>query len=243
MTEANWQDARIVRIARQTPRVRSFFFQLQKPFTHRPGQHVDVRLTAPDGYQAKRSYSIASAPDGGGLIELAIDRLENGEVSSFFHNVATVGDDVEVRGPLGGHFTWQPKDGGPVLLLAGGSGLVPFMSMVRAWKEESSKVPVALLLAARRIEEALYLEELRAIANSSSAFTFRTSVTRQASVGAGDYGRRIDAAMVSDMLQPLLSQPRNVFICGSNGFANAATEAAIAAGLDEGTISTERYGG
>lgn len=243
MTEANWQDARIVRIARQTPRVRSFFFQLQKPFTHRPGQHVDVRLTAPDGYQAKRSYSIASAPDGGGLIELAIDRLENGEVSSFFHDVATVGDDVEVRGPLGGHFTWQPKDGGPVLLLAGGSGLVPFMSMVRAWKEESSKVPVALLLAAKRIEEALYLEELRAIANSSPAFTFRTSVTRQASVGAGDYGRRIDAAMVSDMLQPLLSQPRNVFICGSNGFANAATEAAIAAGLDEGTISTERYGG
>lgn len=243
MTEANWQNARIVRIDQQTQRIRSFFFQLQRPFTHMPGQHVDVRLTAPDGYQAKRSYSVASAPDASGIIELAIDRLEDGEVSSFFHDVAMVGDDVEVRGPLGGHFTWKPQDGGPVMLIAGGSGLVPLMSMVRAWKSESSKVPVALLLATRRIEEALYLEELQGIASNSPGLTFRTALTREAASGAGDYGRRIDADMIGDLLETLPSIPRYVFVCGSNGFANAATEAALAAGLDAGTIRTERYGG
>lgn len=243
MTDVVWQNARIVRIDRRTPRIRSFFLELQRPFTHRPGQHVDVRLTAPDGYQAKRSYSMASAPDASGTIELAIDRLEDGEVSSFFHDVAIVGDDVEVRGPLGGHFTWKPQDGGPVMLIAGGSGLVPLMSMVRAWKSESSKVPVALLLAARRIEEALYLEELKGISNTSPGLTFRTAFTREPAAGAGDYGRRIDADMIADLLVLLPSMPRYAFICGSNGFANAATEAALAAGLDQGTIRTERYGG
>ncbi|TIT29198.1 MAG: oxidoreductase, partial [Mesorhizobium sp.] len=129
--QSPWQTARIVRIEKRTPRVTSFFFKLSRPFVHQAGQHVDVRLTAPDGYQARRSYSIASAPESRGTIELAIERLEDGEVSPFFHEVAAIGDEIELRGPLGGHFIWSASDGGPILLVGGGSGVVPLMAMVR----------------------------------------------------------------------------------------------------------------
>lgn len=243
MTDAVWQNARIVRIAPQTLRIRSFFFELPKPFAYRPGQHVDVRLTAPDGYQAKRSYSIASAPDASGIIELAIDRLDEGEVSSFFHDVALVGDDIEIRGPLGGHFTWEPRDGGPLLLIGGGSGLVPLMSMIRAWRAAGSETPVALLLSVRRVQEALYLSELRALATSSPLFKLRLALTQETPTHADDYGRRIDAAIVGDLVRLLPMAPRHLFICGSNGFANAATDAATAAGIADEIMKTERYGG
>ncbi|RUW71226.1 FAD-binding oxidoreductase, partial [Mesorhizobium sp. M1E.F.Ca.ET.063.01.1.1] len=129
--QSPWQTATISRIEKRTPRVTSFWFQPSRPFTHLAGQHVDVRLTAPDGYQARRSYSIASAPEAGAGIELAIERLDDGEVSPFFHDVAAVGDEIELRGPLGGHFIWEASDGGPVLLVGGGSGVVPLMAMVR----------------------------------------------------------------------------------------------------------------
>lgn len=243
MTEALWQNARLVRIAQRTPRIRSFFFELPAPFEHRPGQHVDVRLTAPDGYEAKRSYSIASAPDHGGIIELAIDRLEDGEVSTFFHDVALVGDEIDIRGPLGGHFTWEPRDSGPLLLIAGGSGLVPLMSMIRTWVTAGSDIPIALLFSVRRVSDALYLDELELLAARLQAFKLRLSITREASVSAGAFGRRIDAAMVSDVLGLLPKAPRHVFICGSNGFCSAATGATAAAGIADVLVRTERYGG
>jgi ferredoxin-NADP reductase len=144
---ARWQQAIIERIEPQTPRVISVFLRsgLQ---SQAAGQHVDVRLTAPDGYQAERSYSIASAPAIGG-IELAIERLEDGEVSLFFHEVARPGDAIEIRGPIGGHFVWRAQDGGPILLIAGGSGVVPLMAMVREWSVTQSKTPVLLVYSAR----------------------------------------------------------------------------------------------
>ncbi|TIP86370.1 MAG: oxidoreductase, partial [Mesorhizobium sp.] len=120
--QSPWQTVTIARIEKRTPRVTSFFLQPSRPFAYRAGQHVDVRLTAPDGYQARRSYSIASAPEAGETIELAIERLDDGEVSPFFHDIAAVGDEVELRGPLGGHFVWSDSDGGPLLLVGGGSG-------------------------------------------------------------------------------------------------------------------------
>ena len=126
-----WQEAKIAAIMPDTPRVKSFLLAPSAPFPFRAGQHVDVRLTAPDGYQAERSYSIASAPEETAAIELAIERLDDGEVSPFFHDIAEVGDAIELRGPIGGHFVWDVVDGGPLLLLGGGSGVVPLMSMLR----------------------------------------------------------------------------------------------------------------
>jgi len=243
MTDGVWQTARIVRIQQQTPRIKSFFLELPWPFHFQPGQHVDVRLTAPDGYQAKRSYSIASAPDATGTIELAIDRLDNGEVSSFFHEIAAAGDDIELRGPLGGHFVWRPRDGGPVLLVAGGSGVVPFMSMIRAWLAEASTVPVALLLSAISRGQAPYLEELATIAAGAPGFSFRLALTQEPPINPLDYGRRVDAAMIGDVLRLLSSPPAKIFVCGSNGFANTASEALEVAGVPSEIIRTERYGG
>ena len=140
-----WQQAKITAIVPQTPRIKSFYFELARPFAFRAGQHVDVRLTAPDGYQAERSYSIASAPEMQSRLELAIERLDDGEVSPFFHDVAAVGDDIELRGPIGGHFVWEVADGGPLLLLGGGSGVVPLMSMIRHRASQNSRVPTLLL--------------------------------------------------------------------------------------------------
>jgi len=126
-----WQEATINAVTPDTPRVKRFLLAPSAPFPFRAGQHVDVRLTAPDGYRAERSYSIASAPEDTARIELAIERLDDGEVSPFFHDVAEIGDAIELRGPIGGHFVWDVNDGGPLLLLGGGSGVVPLMSMLR----------------------------------------------------------------------------------------------------------------
>ena len=146
---ARWQSCAIVGIATRTPAIKSFFLRLSETFDYTAGQHVDVRLTAPDGYTAMRSYSIASAPSGSQVIELAIERLADGEVSPFFHDVAQVGDTIELRGPLGGHFLWPGPSNKPVLLIGAGSGVVPLMAMIRHRKAGGEPVPVALLLASR----------------------------------------------------------------------------------------------
>src|SRR6478752_1311587 len=140
-----WQEAKIAAIMPDTPRVKSFLLAPSAPFPFRAGQHVDVRLTAPDGYQAQRSYSIASAPGANGTIELAVERLDDGEVSPFFHEVAMAGDEIELRGPIGGHFVWTAEQGGPVLLIGGGSGVVPLMSMIRHRHLTASPAPMLLL--------------------------------------------------------------------------------------------------
>jgi ferredoxin-NADP reductase len=240
---AKWQNAKIADIVRRTPHIKSFFFSLPEPFDFRAGQHVDVRLTAPDGYQAMRSYSIASAPGSSGTIELAIDLLENGEVSPFFHEVAAVGDEIELRGPLGGHFVWSPADSGPLLLIGGGSGLVPLMSMVRAGQAAAVSVPTALLLSARRWDDALCREELIEIERRRNGFCVVFALTRDDARRPQDYGRRIDEAMVGEVIARLPAPPKHVFVCGSNAFVNAATDAALAAGIPAASIRTERYGG
>src|SRR5215218_1611962 len=156
----HWQNAVITRIERLSPRVKGFVFRLAEPLAFRPGQHVLVRLTAPDGYHAQRSYSIASAPapapGKAETIELAIERLDDGEVSPFMHDVAEVDDEIELGGPIGGHFNWSPEDGGPVLFIGGGSGVVPFMSMLRHRAAMGSHVPATLVFSARSREELLF---------------------------------------------------------------------------------------
>jgi ferredoxin-NADP reductase len=238
-----WQEAKIVRVVPRTHRIKSFFFAPARPFAFRAGQHVDVRLTAPDGYQAERSYSIASAPEDGATFELAIERLDDGEVSPFFHDVAEVGDGIELRGPIGGHFVWSVEDGGPILLIGGGSGLVPLMAMIRHRAARASTTPMLLLLSGRTSEELLYRDELLALAEKRGDFVLAFALTREKAFRDGDYSRRVDAAMVGELVAKLPAPPRRVFVCGSNPFVEAAAGAAIAVGVKAEIIRTERYGG
>ena len=238
----SWQSCVIDEIVQQTPSIKSFFLRLSKPFAHIAGQHVDVRLTAPDGYSAMRSYSIASWAISSPTIELAIERLPDGEVSSFFHDVAAIGDEIELRGPLGGHFLWPEPAADAVLLIGAGSGLVPLMAMIRQ-RGLSPAVPTALLLSARTAADVLFSEELHSIEISDAAFVLALAITREEPIRASDFARRIDGVMVQEILARLHRKPKQVFVCGSNGFVNIATEGALLAGLDASIIKTERYGG
>lgn len=240
--QSPWQTVRIVRIEKRTPRVTSFFFQPSRPFTYLAGQHVDVRLTAPDGYQARRSYSIASAPGDGGVIELAIEKLDDGEVSPFFHDVAAIGDEVELRGPLGGHFIWPDVDGGPVLLVGGGSGVVPLMAMVRHRARRNSSVPITLVLSARIWDEVIFRDELVALDDRKDGFDLVLTLTREAARRPADYSRRVDVAMMVQSMAHLPGPPDIAFVCGSNAFVSAAAQALIDAGVAAEIIRTERYG-
>lgn len=238
-----WQNATITKIVPRTRLIKSFFFALREPFTYRAGQHVDLRLTAPDGYRAVRSYSIASSPGNAHEIELAIELMEDGEVSPFFHDIAQVGDEIELRGPLGGYFVWSVADGGPLLLIGGGSGLVPLMAMIRHREAERLDVPTLLLLSARGWDDILYRDELLEIERRSSGFTLVLALTREPARREGDYSRRVDAAMMAEVLSRLPAAPRHVFICGSNPFVNAAADGAVAVGVPASLVRTERYGG
>lgn len=240
--QSPWQTVTIRRIERRTPRVTSFFLQPSRPFAYRAGQHVDVRLTAPDGYQARRSYSIASAPEAGETIELAIERLDDGEVSPFFHDIAAVGDEVELRGPLGGHFVWSDSDGGPLLLVGGGSGVVPLMAMIRHRAARRSAVPATLVFSARVWDEVIFRDELVDFHDRRDGFDLVLTLTREAARRPADYSRRVDAAMIGQSMVRLPAPPRFAFVCGSNAFVSAAAQALIDAGVPAGLIRTERYG-
>lgn len=237
-----WQTATVTEIVTRTPRIKSFFFTLSRPFDFQAGQHVDVRLTAPDGYRAMRSYSIASAPEDSTRLELAIEYLENGEVSQFFHEVVAVGDAIELRGPLGGYFIWKASDGGPLLLVGGGSGVVPLMSMIRHRRLVMSSVPIVLLFSARTSNDVLYRDELIELDGKRDGFSLILTLTRDRPVRAGDYGRRTDAGMMAEVLARSPSRPAQVFVCGSNAFVDAAADGAVAAGVPAAIVRTERYG-
>ena len=231
-----WQEAVITAIARVTPRVTSL--RLRVPFadSYRAGQHVDVRLTAEDGYQAQRSYSIASAPDGSGTIELMIEALAEGEVSGFFSTVAETGDRIEMRGPIGGSFSWDGPDGGPLLLVGGGSGVVPLLSMLRRRATVAPDVPAALIYSARTRAETIALDELEARDRDEPNFSLVLANTREPG------GRRIDRATVEHALARL-GPPSRAFVCGANPFVSAASNLLVEAGLTRGLIRTERFGG
>jgi ferredoxin-NADP reductase len=240
--DAKWQSATVIAIESRTPRIKSFLLAPKTPFRFQSGQHVDLRLTAEGGYVAMRSYSIGSSPSDPRHIELAIERLDNGEVSTFFHDAVVVGDEVELRGPLGGHFTWGPQDGGPLLLIGGGSGLVPLMSMVRQQRSAAPDVPVVLLLSARTWDDVLYRDELLEADSSLRGFKLFLALTREPTRRDVDYGRRIDNHIVADLLRHLPARPKLVFICGNNPFVNVAADGAIACGIPTENIKTERYG-
>jgi ferredoxin-NADP reductase len=242
LPSADWQTAVVTDIIDRTSRIKSFVFALSQPLVFNAGQHVNVRLTAPDGYRAMRSYSIASVPQEPATIELAIERLADGEVSPFFHEVVQVGDQIELRGPLGDYFIWSVAEGGPLLLAGGGSGVVPLMAMVRYRRAAGSTVPVVLLLSARSWDDALYRDELLALHERHDGFTLVLTVTRETARREADYDRRVDVAMMRDVVRRLPGPPKTVYVCGSNPFVNAAADSAIAAGVAASIIRTERYG-
>jgi ferredoxin-NADP reductase len=231
---------RIVRIERQTSRVKSVFLSGAQPFDFTAGQHVTVRLTSESGHAAQRSYSIASAPENTRVIELAIERLDTGEVSPYFHDIAQVGDEVEIRGPVGGHFVWSVEEGGPLLLLAGGSGIAPLMSMVRHWAAQGSTVRAAVLYSARTWEEVLFREELLALAATGLDVTL--TLTREGAPPGNTLSRRIDAEMVSAVLGRLASPPARVHVCGGTAFVDTASRCLVQCGVSAAAIRTERFG-
>jgi glycine betaine catabolism B len=238
-----WQNAVITRIETLSPRVKSFFFHLAEPIAFRPGQHLLVRLTAPDGYRAQRSYSIASAPGPGKVedVELTIERLDDGEVSPFMHDIAQTDDEIELGGPIGGHFNWTPEDGGPVLFIGGGSGVVPFMSMLRHRAAIGSRVPATLVFSARSREDLLFFDELSELAASGDGFSLMVALTREGAAHPFRAGR-IDATFIAGIVSAMKMPLRHVLICGSNPFVEAAAEGTMAAGIDAALIKTERYG-
>jgi len=238
---SRWTEAVVRRVSPLTARVIGVVLDapLAAPLA---GQHVDVRLTAPDGYQAQRSYSIASAPDADGL-ELAIERLADGEVSSFFFDVAQPGDTLQIRGPIGGHFVWRAADGGPLLLVAGGSGVAPLMAMLRHRRAHAPGVAALLLYSARTWDELIFRDELVADAAGDTAFDFVAAITRGPALRPGDYDRRLDAPLLRDALDRWGNMPRHTYVCGSNGFVEGVTAALVAQGLPPRSIRAERFGG
>jgi ferredoxin-NADP reductase len=224
---------------RETPRVRTLVLDAPGWPGHHAGQHLDVRLTAEDGYQAQRSYSIASAPEDG--LELTVERLEDGEVSPYLVDEAREGDQIEIRGPIGGYFVWEASDPAPLLLVGGGSGVVPLMSMVRHRAAAGGTAPARLVYSSRTVEDVIYREELDELAARADGFEVVHTLTREQPPGWSGYARRIDAALLADVAWPAAEEPR-VFVCGSTRFVDAAADALLALGYDPAWIRTERFG-
>jgi len=233
-----WHAARVVSARHETARVRTIVFDCAGWEGHLPGQHVDIRLTADDGYQAQRSYSIASAPEDEQL-ELTVERLDDGEVSLYLVDEVQPGDDLELRGPIGGYFVWTAADGGPVLLVAGGSGVVPFRSMLRHRAAADSSASVRLLYSARAQVEVIYRDELARFA--TDGVDVRFTYTRQTPDGWAGSDRRVDAGILGDVAWPPEDRPL-VFVCGPTGFVEAAATALVDLGHDPASIRTERFG-
>jgi ferredoxin-NADP reductase len=233
-----WLVTDVVDAVEETSRVRTLVLEAEGWEGHRPGQHVDVRLTAEDGYQAERSYSIASAP--GQRLALTVERLEDGEVSPYLVDEVREGDRFELRGPIGGYFVWD-GGAGPLLLIGGGSGVVPLMSMIRHRAATADETPVRLLLSSRTYEDVIYRAELDELAAHADGFEVFHTLTRTQPAGWTGYARRIDEVLLREVAWPAADEPR-VFVCGSTRFVDAAADGLVSLGYEPGWIRTERFG-
>jgi ferredoxin-NADP reductase len=235
-----WQRATVISLIQETPQVLSLVLDVPGWRGHRAGQHLDVRLTAADGYQAERSYSIASAPTQP-QVTLTVERLDDGEVSPYLTGELRPGDELEVRGPIGGWFTWRPEEGGPLLLVAGGSGIVPLMAMLRQRAAVQSPVPVRLLYSSRSEEQIIYRVELDRRAAAEPDVRVVYTLTRSQPAGWQGYHRRIDQAMLEAVGWAPAERPW-VFICGPTPLVEAAATACVELGHVPERIKTERFG-
>jgi ferredoxin-NADP reductase len=236
-----WQLGTVTATRDETPTVRSFTLGLPGWTGHRAGQHVDLRLTAEDGYSVERSYSIASEPERAGEVDLTVERIEGGEVSPFLHEVVVPGDRLEVRGPIGGYFVWEASLGGPLLLVAGGSGVVPLMAMARHRARGGMTIPTRLLFSSRGFDEIIYREELDRLAATGDGFEVIHTLTRQQPPGWTGYARRIDEQMLAEVLEPLGAATR-AYACGPTALVEVTANALVRLGLPPDRIRTERFG-
>jgi ferredoxin-NADP reductase len=233
-----WLPATVTELIDETPRVRSLVLDVDDWQGHRAGQHVDVRLTAEDGYQAERSYSIGSAPEDERLV-LTVERLDDGEVSPYLAGDLQAGEQFEVRGPIGGYFVWEARQGGPLLLVGGGSGIVPLMSMARHRAEAAPDVEATLLGSWRTLADVIYGEELDRLATEGLRVVH--TLTREHPDGWDGYTRRVDEAMLAEVAPPPSASPR-VYVCGPTSFVEAVAVALVRLGHDPMRIRTERFG-
>ena len=234
----SWQLADVVDLIAETARVKTLALDIPGWQGHRTGQHVDVRLTAEDGYQVERSYSIASAPNGT-RVELTVERLDDGEVSPYLTDELRPGDRLELRGPVGGYFAWEPALGGPVLLVGGGSGIVPLMAMIRERARAGVDVDMRLLFSSRSWDSIIYRDELQRL--SGSGLTVAHTLTRSQPEGWTGYARRVDAEMLLE-IGPDASTNPHVYVCGPTPFVEAVATALVGLGHEPHRIRTERFG-
>jgi ferredoxin-NADP reductase len=235
----NWGLADVVEVVVETPQTKSLVLSAPGWPGHLPGQHVDVRLTAEDGYQAERSYSIASAPDGE-RVELTVERLDDGEVSPYLTDELRTGDKLEIRGPIGGYFTWDVSHGGPLLLVAGGSGVVPMMAILRHRALKGDRVPTRLLYSSSSFEEIIYKNELGQLASDGAVEVVHT-LTRSQPPDWSGYRRRIDEAMLTEIAWPPAERPI-AYVCGPTRLVEAVASTLVALGHDPARVKTERFG-
>jgi ferredoxin-NADP reductase len=233
-----WKAAEVVEIITETPRAKTLAFDVPSWPGHRAGQHVDVRLTAEDGYQAQRSYSIASAPDGT-RVELTVERLDDGEVSPYLTDELQRGDQIELRGPVGGYFVWEPAHGGPLLLVAGGSGVVPLMAMIRTRDAAASHAETRLLLSSRGWDDVIYRDELERLRGDGLSVVH--TLTRSQPSGWTGYARRVDAQMLAAVGPGPARLPR-IYVCGPTPFVETVAEALLQLGHEPHRVKTERFG-
>jgi ferredoxin-NADP reductase len=237
----SWQLGEVVAIQAETARAKSITLTVPTWSGHRPGQHVDVRLTAEDGYRVERSYSIASPPEEGLRVTLTVERLDDGEVSPYLTDELRVGDQLELRGPIGGYFVWEAHMGGPLLLVAGGSGIVPLMAMIRHRAAVGSTIATRLLFSSRSYADVIYRDELDRLAKSVTVLEVVHTLTRVQPSGWTGYSRRIDTQMLREVAWPLEQHPL-IFICGPTPFVETAATSLAELGHDPARIKTERFG-
>lgn len=242
----DWRIATVTSVHAETPRVKLFRLELPVGTTFRAGQYFDVRLTAPDGYQAQRSYSVSSSPSNPSTIELAIELISDGEISSYFHEFVESGDQIELRGPIGGHFTLSQNFTQPLLLIAGGTGLAPVMSMLRQRQAVETAAPTVLMFSTRTEADILFREELEQLAKQDPNFHLAITLTRSA------YGerpaetdfetRRIDRPMIDTAIEHLGNLPARAYVCGGSGFVEAIGNHLLDIGMRHDDVRTERFG-
>jgi len=237
----SWQLGEVLATRAETARTKSITLAVPNWIGHRAGQHMDVRLTAEDGYQTERSYSIASPPEQEQRLTLTVERLDDGEVSPYLVDELRVGDKLELRGPIGGYFVWEAHMGGPLLLVAGGSGIVPLMAMIRHRAAVGSTIPTRLLYSSRSSEDVIYRDELDRLVRSTTLLEVVQTLTRVQPPGWTGYHRRIDTEMLRELAWPPDQRPL-MFICGPTPFVETAAASLVALGYEPGRIKTERFG-
>jgi ferredoxin-NADP reductase len=237
----DWQIGTIKAIKPETYRVKTLTLALPNWQKHQPGQHYDIRLTAEDGYEAQRSYSIASEPEREEEIDLTVEKIEGGEVSPYLHDVLVLGDQIELRGPIGGYFVWGDNQEGSLMLIAGGSGIVPLMAMIRHRTASKLSVQTRLLYSSRTFEDIIYKKELELLNSKMDGLAVFHTLTRGQPENWSGYNRRIDQAMLAETIKPL-GDPVQVFVCGPTPLVESVANDLVELGIEPKSIRTERFG-